>query len=83
MVAASGVVSAVRALPALQASSCAVCGSGEIHVDHARHHGWVELGECKHCGHRWTAPVRALPRGRSEPRTTPSGRGMKEVADAA
>ena len=46
------VVAAV-ALP--RRTDCAVCGSPEIAADEVLHGGLWLLGECRRCGHRWTA----------------------------
>jgi hypothetical protein len=43
---------------------CAVCGSREVRTDAVEQDGWLVLGECPRCDHRWTqrlaeAPARA------------------------
>ena len=62
--------------------ACAICGSRDVRSDAVDHDGWLELGECAHCDHRWTrslhgmtAPVRAIARV--------AARAQPEVASAA
>jgi hypothetical protein len=42
-------------------SVCSVCGSREVQIDAVEHRGWLGLGQCARCDHRWTQPLREAP----------------------
>lgn len=44
-----------------RAAACAICGSRDVHFDAVEQGGWLLLGECVRCDHRWTQPLREVP----------------------
>ena len=51
---------------------CLVCGFAEVRTDEVVERGLVQLNECPHCEHRWTASLGAAP-ARSVPLRRPAG----------
>ncbi len=40
---------------------CSVCGCADLELDEVEMGERLGLGECRRCGHRWTASVAAAP----------------------
>jgi hypothetical protein len=42
-------------------TACGVCGSGDVRTDVVEHEGWLLLGACPRCDHRWTRRLSDTP----------------------
>jgi uncharacterized Zn finger protein len=45
----------------IRAGSCPVCGERDVRSDVVEHEGFLLLGECPRCDHRWTQALREEP----------------------
>jgi hypothetical protein len=66
-----------------RAAACAVCGSREVRTDAVEHDGWLLLGECPRCDHRWTQRLSAAPAHARAPALVAAVAVRPEVANAA
>jgi hypothetical protein len=65
------------------APACAVCGSREVRSDEVEHGGWLLVGECPRCDHRWTQRLSGLPAPARAPVRVAASAVRPEVANAA
>lgn len=63
-------------------AGCAVCGGSEIHEDEVFEGGFIRLGWCRRCDHRWTERLSPRLSPRFSPRVVPRVRRSESRSES-